>query len=399
MDVIALAEAGIDHAVAPLGTAITEHQLAALWKLAPEPVVALDGDAAGLAAAQRLIDLALPLLGPDRSLRFALLPPGQDPDDVVRAGGAAAMQAILDASQPIVALLWERETAGQVLDSPERRAALDARLRAHLARIGDAGLRAHWEREIRARRAALFAAAAAAGRAAPAPGRGARPRTPGFLAPAGPTPGTSGSLLAAARSEAAEARVRESAILAGCLNHPDGGAGLRGPAGAARLPLAPTSRRCATPCLSALAGSLDRAASGLRRRSAAPLGRDPLPALAACGAGARQPPPRPGGRRPQRAARAVDEELTRHAALTGRADEIREAAADLAAPPTSLTLRGCAPPPRPSSRPTAGRSRTSRADDESERLEFARVIQLPRQARHAGRENVEPDIANRRFVR
>ena len=71
------------------------------------------------------------------------MPPGQDPDDVVRAGGAAAMQALLDASQPIVELLWERETEGQVLDSPERRAALDARLRAHLARIADAGLRAH----------------------------------------------------------------------------------------------------------------------------------------------------------------------------------------------------------------------------------------------------------------
>ncbi|HVG81782.1 MAG TPA: DNA primase, partial [Methylomirabilota bacterium] len=154
MDVIALSGAGIEHAVAPLGTAVTEDQLAALWKLAPEPVVALDGDAAGLAAAQRLIDLALPLLSAGRSLRFALLPPGQDPDDVVRSGGAAAMRALLDASQPIVALLWERETAGQVLDSPERRAALDARLRAHLARIADAGLRGHWEAEIRSRRAA-----------------------------------------------------------------------------------------------------------------------------------------------------------------------------------------------------------------------------------------------------
>ena len=161
MDVIALAQAGLDHAVAPLGTAITEPQLEMLWKLAPEPVVALDGDPAGLAAAQRLIDLALPLLGPGRSLRFALMPPGQDPDDVVRAGGARAMQALLDASRPIVDLLWTRETAGQVLDSPERRAALDARLRAHLARIADPALRAHWEAEVRSTpRRALRAAAA-----------------------------------------------------------------------------------------------------------------------------------------------------------------------------------------------------------------------------------------------
>ena len=147
VDVIALAQAGLDHAVAPLGTAITEHQLSLLWKLAPEPVVALDGDGAGLAAAHRLIDLALPLLGPGRSLRFALMPPGQDPDDVIRAGGAGAMQMLLDASRPIVDLLWTRETEGAVLDSPERRAALDARLRAHLARIADPSLRGHWERE------------------------------------------------------------------------------------------------------------------------------------------------------------------------------------------------------------------------------------------------------------
>ena len=189
MDVIALAQAGLDHAVAPLGTAITEAQLEMLWKLAPEPVVALDGDAAGLAAAQRLIDLALPLLGPGRSLRFALMPPGQDPDDVARAGGAAAMQALLDASRPIVDLLWSRETEGAVLDSPERRAALDARLRAHLARIADPALRAHWEAEIRARRAALFA---------PPP----RPRPQ----PAGPAPRAAGAPQPAARHPATRRR-------------------------------------------------------------------------------------------------------------------------------------------------------------------------------------------------
>ena len=90
---------------------------------------------AGLAAAQRLIDLALPLLGPGRSLRFAMMPPGQDPDDVVRAGGAAAIQPLLDASRPIVDLLWTRETTDQSFDSPERRAALGARLRAHVGRV------------------------------------------------------------------------------------------------------------------------------------------------------------------------------------------------------------------------------------------------------------------------
>ena len=94
MDVIALVRAGIEGAVAPLGTAITEEQLRLMWRVSPEPVIALDGDAAGLRAAMRLIDLALPLTGPGQALRFALLPPGQDPDDLIRAGGPAAMRAV-----------------------------------------------------------------------------------------------------------------------------------------------------------------------------------------------------------------------------------------------------------------------------------------------------------------
>ena len=204
VDVIALAQAGLDNAVAGLGTAITEHHLAALWKLAPEPVVALDGDAAGLAAAHRLIDLALPLLGPGRALRFALMPSGQDPDDVVRGGGAAAMHALLDASRPIVDLVWTRETEGQVLDSPERRAGLDARLRAHLARIADPSIRAHWERENprpprRPLRAGTAGCAARRPAAAPRPrpagrrpvglGQGVAPRPPARRRPGrGPHP-------------------------------------------------------------------------------------------------------------------------------------------------------------------------------------------------------------------
>ena len=292
--------------------------------------MALDGDAAGLAAAQRLIDLALPLLGPGRALRFALLPPGQDPDDVVRAGGAAAMRAILDASQPIVALLWERETAGQVLDSPERRAALDARLRAHLAKIADAGLRAHWEREIRDRRAALFAPprpGRAAGGRAPARPRGRRPGLPAGW------PRPPAKRLAAGprrRRPEAEARVRESAILAGCLNHPAVARALEDAARAAGLPLPPTSARSATPSSSAL-GDARTGARACWPRSRARLGRDPLPGARRLRPGARQP--RTCAPAPIRtlAARAIDEELTRHAALTGRADEVREAVADFAA--------------------------------------------------------------------
>ena len=115
MDVIALAEHGFGAAVAPLGTAVTETQLQLMWRIAPEPIVALDGDKAGLRAAMRVIDLALPLLEAGQSLRFAIMPEGQDPDDVLKARGPAAMQALLDEAIPMVRLLWQRETDGQGL--------------------------------------------------------------------------------------------------------------------------------------------------------------------------------------------------------------------------------------------------------------------------------------------
>ena len=113
MDVIALSEAGFEAAVAPLGTAVTEHQLQLLWRIADEPIVALDGDTAGLRAAYRVIDLALPLLEAGKSLRFALMPEGQDPDDLLRREGAGAVQGVLDAAMPMVTLLWQRETEGR----------------------------------------------------------------------------------------------------------------------------------------------------------------------------------------------------------------------------------------------------------------------------------------------
>ena len=156
MDVIALSEAGFGAAVAPLGTAVTEDQLRLMWRIHPEPIIALDGDAAGLRAGVRLADLALPLIEAGQSLRFAILPGGQDPDDVIRQGGPKAFQTLLEGAQPMVRLLWQRETDGQVFDSPERRAGLDRRLRALLARIGDAGLRSHYAEEFRRLRADLF---------------------------------------------------------------------------------------------------------------------------------------------------------------------------------------------------------------------------------------------------
>ncbi|EPX87310.1 DNA primase [Rubellimicrobium thermophilum DSM 16684] len=149
MDVIALSEAGFPAAVAPLGTAITEDQLALLWRLSPEPVIALDGDAAGLRAALRLVDLALPRLEAGRGLRFALLPAGLDPDDLLRQQGAPAMQALLDRAEPMVALLWRRETEGRTFDSPERKAALEQGWRRAIAAIRDPAIRRFYEDELK----------------------------------------------------------------------------------------------------------------------------------------------------------------------------------------------------------------------------------------------------------
>lgn len=156
MDVIALAEHGFEAAVAPLGTAVTETQLQLLWRIAPEPIVALDGDKAGLRAAMRLIDLSLPLLEAGQSLRFAMMPDGQDPDDLLKAKGPAALQEILDQAMPMVRLLWQRETEGRVFDSPERKAALDKALRDKILTIKDPSIRQHYGQEIKDLRWQLF---------------------------------------------------------------------------------------------------------------------------------------------------------------------------------------------------------------------------------------------------
>lgn len=156
MDVIALAQAGFENAVAPLGTALTENQLELLWRMAGEPVLCFDGDQAGLKAAWRAADLALPAVQPGRSARFALLPEGKDPDDLVKADGPDAFRAVLADARPLVDLLWMRETAGGVFDTPERRAELGKRLRELASRIRDESTRYHYQQEMRERELSFF---------------------------------------------------------------------------------------------------------------------------------------------------------------------------------------------------------------------------------------------------
>jgi len=149
MDVIALSEAGFEATCAPLGTAITEHQLRLLWRLAAEPIVALDGDDAGARAALRTIHQALPILAAGKSLQFATLPEGKDPDDVIRSDGSTAMQLVLDGAIPMVQFLIQCETEGQKFDSPERKARLEKSLVAQTDQIRDPVIRSYYRKEIR----------------------------------------------------------------------------------------------------------------------------------------------------------------------------------------------------------------------------------------------------------
>jgi DNA primase len=213
MDVIALVEAGFKSAVAPLGTAVTEDQLKLMWRIHDEPIIALDGDKAGIAAALRVVDLALPLLESGKGLRFAILPTGLDPDDLIKAQGAGAMQKVLDDAQPMVTLLWRRETEGRSFDSPERKAALDKTLRAALTRITDPSIRSHYGEEIKRLRLDLFGTRAR---------QNWQPqqRKGRFTeAPQNALAATKGSLLATAPDRIDEV-LREAVILATLITHP-----------------------------------------------------------------------------------------------------------------------------------------------------------------------------------
>ena len=217
MDVIALVEAGFEAAVAPLGTAITEDQLRMIWRISPEPVIALDGDQAGLRAGYRLMDLALPLLGPEQSLRFCLLPEKMDPDDVLRTGGTGAMHKLIKGAVPLVKLLWQRETEGQVFDSPERRAGLDDRLRAALDKISNKSLRGHYAEDLRRLQHAFFKPQRSRQTPWSPKGRSGS----GFTAPpAHALQATRATLLANGEGADIAERMREEIILAILLAHP-----------------------------------------------------------------------------------------------------------------------------------------------------------------------------------
>ena len=163
VDVIAMVGAGFPGSVAPLGTALTENQLALLWKMADEPILCFDGDKAGQKAAWRAADLALPHLKPGKSLRFALLPEGQDPDDLARSGGRGAIEEVIGAARGLVDVIWSREVEGGSFSTPERRAALEARINELTNGIRDEVVRRYYRQDLVDRLRQAFAPTSAYG--------------------------------------------------------------------------------------------------------------------------------------------------------------------------------------------------------------------------------------------
>lgn len=241
MDVVALSEAGIGEAVAPLGTALTEDQVALLWRFVPEPILCFDGDSAGRKAAFRAVETVLPHLKPGISVRFAFLPDGLDPDDLLRQSGPEALRTLLDRTRPLADVLFERAHASGDWSTPERRAAVAARLLDDVRRIGDETVRQLYQADVRDRLAKLWGSSTAPAR----PGgwnqqdrsggsfprrqsRGADFQRQGFRPPAGGPAGAfgrpvAGAALRQSRLVTGDREVgstREALILKALLSHP-----------------------------------------------------------------------------------------------------------------------------------------------------------------------------------
>ncbi|MFQ5774764.1 MAG: DNA primase [Kiloniellaceae bacterium] len=226
-DVIALSQAGFPAAVAPLGTAVTAEQIAELWRLAEEPVLCLDGDEAGRRAAYRAAERALAQLRPGRSLRFAVLPKGEDPDSLVRAGGPAAMRAVLAAARPLSEVIWLMATEGRRFATPERQAGLIQALDARLRQIPDADVRKAYREALNRRFHAEFGYGAWGRPGSTGPGAPQRrwaPGRPGRFGKAAPGPRAPRALVGGLGARQAPGLLlprREQVLLAALVNHPE----------------------------------------------------------------------------------------------------------------------------------------------------------------------------------
>lgn len=229
MDVIALAQAGFP-AVAPLGTALTEDQIAELWRLTPEPILCFDGDTAGQRAARRACDRALPLLKPGHSLRFVTLPDGQDPDDLIKREGRKAVRDLTAAATGLADFLWSSEYAANPTDTPERRAAFFKRMRDLVREVADLTVQSTYRDDVEARIEALRRprdggrrggdARGGFGRGGGRAGERAGERSRGGRWAPPPPPEPVGSRTARARVATVLPRRQQQAILATFIHHP-----------------------------------------------------------------------------------------------------------------------------------------------------------------------------------
>ena len=223
IDAIATSEAGFPNVVAPLGTALTPDQCALLWAMASEPILCFDGDGAGRRAAFRAIETALPLIGAGKSLRFALLPEGQDPDDLIRLSGPAALSEHLTGARPLAEMLFMRETDGERFDTPEQRAALERRLGEAVGKIADETLRRHYAADMKRRLSAFFGDEhERQARSYAGPKQAFVPRRGGPFPPRGPRIGVAEAPLAPQSKFGRKSRLpaREIMILSIALGHP-----------------------------------------------------------------------------------------------------------------------------------------------------------------------------------
>ena len=219
VDVIMMTQGGFPATVAPLGTALTADQCRLLWSMSDQPTLCFDGDGAGLRAAYRALELALPLIGADKTFKFALLPGGKDPDDIVRQDGPQAMRDLLARAEPLAEMLFRRETEAQVFDTPEKRASLARRLKELVRLIEDENLRGHYFDDMRRRTAALFGT----GMAPAGERRPFVPRPRGtWKKDDAPRLGVAGQPMQFSRdlAKAPGESKREIAILAVLINHP-----------------------------------------------------------------------------------------------------------------------------------------------------------------------------------
>ncbi|SEQ04807.1 DNA primase [Devosia sp. YR412] len=224
LDVIAAVSAGFEGAVAPLGTAMTEEHLQMLWQMTPDPVLCFDGDKAGLKAAERTADLVMPHLKPGYTVRIATLPDGLDPDDLIKAQGRGAFADVIDRARSLSDVIWSMETGGLVPETPEARAALQARLRERSNGIQDSSVRFHYSQAFDEKLRA-FLAPMRQNRFEPRGGQQRYGQSGAYGYPRGGTPrlvvsDTLRNSRLLKPGSMAEATPREATIILSLVNHP-----------------------------------------------------------------------------------------------------------------------------------------------------------------------------------